>query len=246
MSRLAQIVALAWLATASVVSATAILSATGTVTSIGATQGGNDIAPPPGVINIGDTFTLWAMFDLSQAELTSLFDDDPTMNIYGLPGTIVRYSIGAYAPVFPPLYNFNASTQLWNDQDFGGPPIDSQSFSFLEYDVAPVSTLPFDLGDGEQSVFLDLYAFDPTATARSNDLISDYAPLSAFASRSFSFGQFNSDAGLYVFVQGDVDSWTVSPIPEPEMWGMMIVGLGAVGSALRRRKTPSRVASAAA
>lgn len=235
MSKLAPFVALIVLATSSAAAATITLRATGRVTNLGAIQNENSVAMPPGAIIVGDIFAIVARFDLALAELTSFYDADPSTNVYFLPGMTISYSIGSYSPVFPPLHNVNASTQLWDNLDLGGAPIDSQTFSFLDYNVTPVSTLPFDLGEGQQSVFLDLYAFDMTGLARSNDLISDYAPFSAFGSRSFGFGQFNSETNVYAFVNGDIDSWTLSVIPEPDRWAMMILGLGAVGISLRRR-----------
>ena len=154
------------------------LTATGQVTYVGALQNGNTVTTPSGSIKIGDTYTVSATFDLSQAELTSLYDSDPSINIYYLPGTTVTYSIGTYSHAFMPIYDSNASVQLWNDYLISGSPVDNQSFSFFDFNVTPTSSLPFDLGMGQQSTLLDLDAFDFTATARTNDMISQFAPLS--------------------------------------------------------------------
>lgn len=136
------------------------LTATGKVTYIAALQNGSSVTTPNGSIRIGDAFSVSATFDLANAQVASLFDADPTINIYHLPDTTVTYSIGSFSRTFQPRFDFNASVQLWNDRLVGTSPVDAQSFDFFDYDVVPTSSLPFDLGAGSQSVSLDLNAFD--------------------------------------------------------------------------------------
>ncbi len=35
--------------------------------------------------------------------------------------------------------------------------------------------------------------------------------------------------------------WTLSPVPEPATWGMMLLGLGAVGYTMRSRRARTAV-----
>jgi hypothetical protein len=63
---------------------------------------------------------------------------------------------------------------------------------------------------------------------------------------SVTFGQGpNSSGDILAFDQMTIgDAAQVSPVPETATWAMMIVGMGAVGAAARRRK-PTRTAAIA-
>ena len=68
-----------------------------------------------------------------------------------------------------------------------------------------------------------------------NNLTFDLAPLSSFS--------FTPRAGSSGFVQFDnVRLSDVAAVPEPATWGLMILGFGAVGGALRRRRGVAAVA----
>ena len=211
-----------------------ILQANGTVTSISALQNSLPTSAPAGVINIGDSYSLTATFDLGSATLTSLFDADPTINLYHLPGSVVTINVGAYNTTFSPIFDFNSSVQFWNDRDVGGP-VDAQSFSFFRFQ-APSSEVPFDLGIGPVSYSTDLYAFDFTAQARNNDLISPLVPLDLFSSKSFSLGFLNPGTNLFVHVSGSVSNAQLitAAVPEPSSWLMMLFGFAAVGAMMRK------------
>jgi len=54
----------------------------------------------------------------------------------------------------------------------------------------------------------------------------------------------NPQLNLYIAKNSgrqDMLFWTTSPVPEPATWGMMLLGLGAVGGALRSRRTTAKV-----
>lgn len=219
------------------------LTAAGTVNRIAALQDYEPTTTPAGTIRIGDRFTLEATFDTSTAELQSLFDADPTVNIYYLPGASISVRIGSYTSAFSPPFSLGASFQLWDNRQSVGE-VDSQSFSSFNYNI---QRPPFDVGAGLRSESVDLYAFDFSARARSNDLISQLSPYSAFLSKSLTYGLLNSDANLFVQVSADLaeaELTQVAAVPEPATWAMLIIGFGLIGSALRRRVSLSGSAPA--
>lgn len=214
----------------------ATLLVNGTVTNISALNNGQPAATPSGTISIGDKFSLNASFDLSNAQLTQLYDADPAINIYYLPNTTVSLKIGNYSTQFQPSFNFNSSLQIWDNFQVATP-VDSQSFSFFRYQ-APPNEVPFQMGSEAISYSIDQYNFDNTASARHNDLITDLAPLSSFGTHMFSVGFLNPTTNLFVYVGGTVENgiFSGSAVPEPSTWALMIFGFGAVGGALRNRK----------
>lgn len=213
------------------------LTVTGAILRIAALKDSQPTATPQGVFGIGEAFSLTATFDLDGAQLTSTFDADPTVNIYYLPGTKVTLTIGGYSRTYAPS-GIGSSLQLWDNRVVVNP-VDAQSFSFFDYPVQPASAVPFDLGPGAQSISADFLAFDNSATARTNDLVSQIAPLSAFATQIFQFGQLNQSTGLFVLAEGRVASATlndVAAVPEPSTWVLMILGFAGVGGVARRRR----------
>lgn len=72
---------------------------------------------------------------------------------------------------------------------------------------------------------------------------SDFADLSTLTNKNFSLS-FSSTSLPMTYVSGNLPSVTMSgsgtfagAVPEPATWGMMIAGLGAVGLAMRSRRT---------
>jgi hypothetical protein len=213
-----------------------IVTGNGTVGSISALQNFAPVPPPAGAVQIGDAVSFSFRFDTATAQLQSLFDADPTINIYYLPVTDFVAKIGVYTYRNDSSYIGNASLQIWNDRNGS---TDAQSFSF--YGRGP-NVLPFDTGAGQTLESFTINAFDNTATARSNDLIGSIAPFTAFASRPFSWLQYNPGLAHSVHVGGTYSA-TISAVPEPATWMMLIGGFGLVGGALRRRRHPVSVSS---
>jgi MYXO-CTERM domain-containing protein len=68
---------------------------------------------------------------------------------------------------------------------------------------------------------------------------------------SWSLSAYGLASGYYVLkVNGQVmgagggafgGDLTVSPVPEPQAWGMLLAGLGLLGMAARRQLVPSRI-----
>lgn len=219
----------------------ATLTSSGKINDVRALQNSQPTNTPVGEIAVGDTYTLTATFLLSDAVLTPLFDADPAVNIYYLPGANITFQSGSFSTSFVPLFDFNASVQLWNDRNVVGR-VDSQTFSFFDYNVGADSR-PFDLGMGLQSISYNVNAFDFTATARTSDLITEIRPFELFSSKGFSLGQLNADTNLFVYVSGTVDRIALLPdavaVPEPSTWAVLICGFFAIGLGMRRRLAAS-------
>lgn len=238
------IVALATLFSASpALAAQYRLSAAGRVDAIVALQDSGVVATPSGVVSIGDVFSLEATFDLEGLAPQALYDADPTLNIYYLPNVVVTARIGSYVSTFTPKFDFNAGLQLWNDHDVVGP-VDAQTFDFFNYLFTPTVGYPFDLGARGVSESVGLSAFDFTATARNSDLVTEIAPFSAFGSKSLTYGILNADTNLFVYVGASNVSATLSAVPEPRIWAMMVLGFLLAALALRARpRTPVLIAN---
>ncbi|WP_238941225.1 PEPxxWA-CTERM sorting domain-containing protein [Sphingomonas beigongshangi] len=230
------------------------LNASGIVSSTTLAVNGVYTPAPAGQFKVGDAFNLTMRFDTDKAILTSLFDADPTINIYYLPDLVTTIAAGSYRSVYSPRYDFDGSLQLWNNFISVGP-TDSQSFSSFHYDFNGAT--PFDLGGGLNSELVTLNAFDFSSLVRNSDLISELVGSSrAFGSNSFSYSYSagpTPDLNVVrpaVLVDVGSVSWTLTPftaaVPEPATWAMMILGMGAVGFAMRRRKQTVRVVFAQA
>jgi hypothetical protein len=214
-----------------------VLSVSGKVDQISALQNSVAVPTPSGTVSIGDDYTIEARFDTGTAELTALYDADPTINIYYLPGTQVTARIGSYTTSFSPGFSMNASIQLWNGYVVVNP-TDAQSFQFFNYNLSALAPRPFVMGTGLTSENLTFNAFDFTATARNSDLISELVPLSAFANQSFNYGILNSDTNLFVYVGARITSATLAAaaVPEPATWLFITIGFGLIGGAVRKSK----------
>jgi hypothetical protein len=223
--------ALGILGWASAADAGTILKTTGTITGMDAFLAGAPTAVPTGSIAIGDKFTLTAKFDLSAAQIDPLYDANPALNIYYMPGTQISLQIGSWTRTFTASSPNSAQIQL-ND----GPASDAQSFWLYDYNAA--SNLPVDMGAG--FVIDGIFDFnrDPTGTARSNDLITQLVPLSAFSDRTLSVGFFNYNTLYMVGFHGQVEesSLITTPAPETASWMMMLAGFGLIGAAKRYRR----------
>jgi len=218
---------------ATIADAGTILKTTGTITGIDAFLAGAPTAAPSGLISVGDKFVLTARFDLGAAQIDPLYDADPAFNVYYVPGTQVSLQIGSWVRTFTTSSPDAAQIHLKD-----GPASDAQSFWFYDYNAA--ANLPVDMGAGFVTDGIFDFNRDPTGTIRSNDLITQLVPLSAFSDRTLSVGFFNYKTMFLVGFHGEVDESSLisTPAPEPGSWVMMLGGFGLIGATMRHRRNP--------
>ena len=131
----------------------------------------------PSAIGIGDTISVSAIFDPSTYVVQSLYDADPTVNIYYGHLSDGKYQIGNYNYTTPVGTTDFSSAQLWDNRFVSSVSPSVDSFGITSFVDTNGSPLPLDLGAGPIRLSLDLMNFDFTATARTNDLITQITPL---------------------------------------------------------------------
>jgi len=222
--------AVAIIGLASVAEAATTLRTTGTITGADALLNGAFTALPSGSISVGDKFSLTAKFDPGAAQLDPLYDANPTFNLYYLPGTRVSLKVGSWKTTFTAAMPSAAQILLTHSTS-----VDAQSFWL--YDYAASNNLPIDMGAGTVLGGVFDLNYDFTATARSNDLITQLASLDRFPARTFTAGFFNYDTLLNVGFHGQVEetSLVTTDVPEPASWALMLTGFGLIGALARRR-----------
>lgn len=191
--------------------------------------------PISGVINAGDQINANLTFDIGKAQVTSLFDADPTINIYNVPVTYA-YTIGSYSsgPV-----STNAYLQIWNDYFVSSysPKVDAWGFGSM-YRYITNSESPFLLGSGQVFAGLSLDAFDDTGTLLNNDFAQVIPSYTGFRP-SFEASFYDPQNENFALVRGTGIRATITQIgaavPEPSTWAMMIAGFAFVGASMRRR-----------
>lgn len=187
------------------------------------------------LVSIGDAIDFHFTIDTKGLSPASLFDADPTINIYDFSSASLGLKMGSYD--YRQGDTGPSSVQLWNNHLVGRDAVDSQSFSVFDYRVGAQKNLyPFVIGTGEISESLNINLFDFSATARSSDSIAQIVDPQRFGSKSFSYGLLNSTTNMFYNVTSNDMAVTISPVPEPAAWVMMIVGFGMVGGSLRRRQ----------
>lgn len=192
------------------------------------------ITTPPGRVALGDPFSMAFVLDATAAP-TSYFDADPSINIYYSSVSYLTATIGSYHFKKASPGNVFAELQLWNDYPISTTSVDSFNISMYEF-KSNSSPLPFDVRPGHIFENFMFHAFDFTGTARQSDLISEITPFSGFGSQSMSYALRNDTFGYTVVALVDGVNATISLVPEPASWMMMISGFGMVGLTARSRR----------
>ena len=156
----------------------------------------------------------------SNANATIVTDpvDGPTLELFGSDffGTSRSESEGTVS--FTDVYNFNLTADWLANAQLGSIILRGVDIDF-------------------SSIFLDGFAFvqtgfDPAAEVWELDPVALLAGSHTITVNGASVG--TTGGGSY---SGTVN--VAPPVPEPATWGMMLLGLGAVGFAMRRRRHPA-------
>jgi len=187
---------------------------------------------PTGTAGVNSPFSFRFTFDLDDAVPVR---SDATSATYQLPITDFEATLGTYA--FQPRTGV-AALNLSQGFAFFGQPFSEPSrlFSFSIAGSAGADA-PFDLGSGPRNDSLSITAIyrdsDPARPVSLAD-VKDPAgtPLNSvsyFGSTGVAPPAFGSLTGIFS------GGFAAAGVPEPATWGMMILGFGAIGGALRRR-----------
>lgn len=77
--------------------------------------------------------------------------------------------------------------------------------------------------------------FSGSDTTLTSTQVPSFEQLAAMSTKYISFGPATNGGGRGAFTMTKVSSVT-SPVPEPATWAMMIVGFGAIGGTMRRKR----------
>ncbi len=189
--------------------------------------GGN---PINGLIKVGDRFSLTLSFDLNDARRA--FEGLPlaTRSAWNIPATF-SYEIGSYRA---PAVDTSLHYTIYNDfvSTTGGTPYDRNAYQINDQ-LHPMLIFPT---LGLSGVDFSFSATD--LTGRSYASATLQGPIQPNnVGRSSAFLTFYSvDTADFAYTLSR-DLTIAIAVPEPTTWAMMIVGVGLVGGAARRRKT---------
>lgn len=190
----------------------------------------------PSQFGTGDMLHLTATFDTDDA--TPPGGPPADQRTYAIPGSVTM-TAGSYSTSFSAI-----GLALWNDRIASGlPPRDRQSFSFVN-DPVPGAP-PFGTADGiRKTETLTFIAYDDSAATLSGISLSDLAS-GGFNTLllGYNLAIYGGADGEYteqVYPTFDRISFTLTAVPEPSGWAMMVGGFGLIGGAMRR-KTQERV-----
>lgn len=190
----------------------------------------------PSAIEVGDAISVSTYFDTDAFVVQSLFDADPSINIYYGATFGGKHQLGAYAYATPLDQTDFSSLQLWNNYFVAAHLPNVDAFSMSIFGSTRGAMLPVDLGAGPINLSISLYNFDFTGTARTNDLVSQITPLDLFASKVVYFGFINADTYLqtaYTTTNIRALLTPLNAVPEPSTWLLLLSGFAVVGGALR-------------
>jgi hypothetical protein len=186
----------------------------------------------PGDVKVGDNFRFSTRILTTGVQPASLYDADPRINIYNLAVSPVDFSAGSFRRRG---FTTVSDLQLWDNYfvSSNSPSVDAFSPGSFRR-LTNFDRRPFDVGSGEAVEGFYAYFFDFSGQARVSDSISEIGSLDLFPSRSFSYIIQNSANQYSVVLLTDIQSASISTVPEPFSWLMMLMGFGAVGIATRR------------
>lgn len=221
-----------------------VFNASGTLgdfyTSDGATF--RQIANQPTTLKFGDKVSVSFTFDTSKF-FKGNYQPSPDVAFYNGYITNLIFNIGTYAFKSTPTEMNYLSFQIWNDlSDSGFGPTDAISFDASRY--IPGVSSPVSLGSGQVFLNFGFNAFDFTARARNSTDLREEPPISAYNSQSAFIGLIGGNYPNQIITTNSLHNLQAnitSAVPEPATWAMLILGMGAVGCMMRRRKVATQV-----
>lgn len=129
----------------------------------------------------------------------------------------------------------------------GTPSAGTASFSFADLDGGGASTIGLDYGSADTYNSFILYLSDGTIETFTGQQVIDTGLANGNQSASNTNGRLTFTGGIgQVITRIDLTSsqaaleadniGVIAAVPEPATWGMMLLGFGAIGASLRRRR----------
>jgi len=122
--------------------------------------------------------------------------------------------------------------------DLDGSTSQAGTLSTLASFAAGTYTLSFDLGgnargDGDKTTVVTLGDFSQSITLPSDSALQTYSYKFTTTGGNLSFADL---AGGNQNIGNILDNVSLSAVPEPATWAVMLVGFGGIGAAIRRRR----------
>lgn len=201
----------------------------------------SSLLPKVGLVSIGDPFRLTISFDPATAVRTTNPANGPGYGQYILPLTYsARIGNFAFDGTSGIAGNYLSFYDNFNACGPTGPAscvVDAAYFSSVGFSS---TNGPFPVDPGIGSIFssFDVQFFDATASVLSSANLSALDRLSSFAGAKLTYDLFNATRSSAVYIDATNASFTLSAVPEPATWSMMILGFASIGlSARNSRRT---------
>jgi hypothetical protein len=197
-----------------------------------------------GAFNNGDAYSLGVIANLDAASLWFTSSDKVTA-FYNVP---VSYSFSSGSFTFSG--NSNQTLSITNNTNCSSYCTAADSAYLLSLGFSQVSGIPpFDLGAGSYYQSLSVEFFDITGAAFNGIGLDQLSKINSFPSPKFSYQLTQVDrpskAVFATFTNTNYSADVTAAVPEPAAWLTMILGMGVIGCAMRRRqKVTTQVAFA--
>ena len=172
----------------------------------------------------------WFSLDLSDQAITIDFTADVRSNYYDPVSNFIypKYVVNTFNVTFP---------DVGAGLSFGG----TASNNLLMY---PPGSADFSGGAVNGSFSALAYAFsDPNSPVQISFAFANAGPPGPLSGSGSAYSDYSNTTitVAYLLTSGSV---TAAAVPEPAAWSLMIVGIGAIGGALRRRRRQARHSAA--
>lgn len=198
-------------------------------------------ATPTGAVHVGDPFQAVFKFDTSALTSSVTNNNGDSSGVYGFPLSYMVLAGG-----FSLSGNTGNPSLVIFDNHVFSPTFTGDSVGFSIFGPYSSDT-PFSFSTPGAYSSISLSGYDTDSATLSDVSLSNVTRLNAFANRNAEVAFTNSDFTDSAFFNVTLNSIAVATgaVPEPSTWAMMILGISAVGFAMRRRqKITTRVSYA--